>query len=149
MSFLIKMSKLYKLEPELSKSSFEIEEYSKKIEDVFVTISISTLFRWSEFEINLTDKQKEKILQENGIILKEDDFEYEFVSANDGLKQDLEILDEKKYSSEFIEKIDEHIYGPDDDPYDNALNELEENGWTPGDVSYRINCKINLEEIDS
>ena len=41
------MSKTYKLEPELSKSSIEIEEYSKHIDDKFVTISISTLFRWS------------------------------------------------------------------------------------------------------
>ena len=140
------MSQSYKLEPELTKSSFEIEEYSKDIDGINVTISIATLFRWSEFEINLTDKQKEKILQENGIILKDNNYEYEFISADDGLKKDLEILDEKKYSSEFIEKIDEHIYGTEDDPYDNALNELEENGWTPGDVSYELTCKCKLEE---
>ena len=53
----------------------------------------------------------------------------------------------EKYSDEFIEIIKENIYGTEDESF--PLNELEENGWTPGDVYYQITSKITLEEINS
>lgn len=140
------MSKLYNLTPELSKSSYEIEEYSKEINDELITICISTLFRWSEFEINLDNEEKEELLNKNNIVLNEK-YEYEFVCSNDGLSRELKIVNEEKYSKDFINIIKESIYGTEDDPYDDALNELEENGWTPGDVSYELSCKCILNEI--
>lgn len=140
------MSKLYNLTPELTKSSYEIEEYSKDINDESITICVSTLFRWSEFEINLNNEEKEKLLNKNNIVLN-NDYEYEFISSNDGLYRDLKIVNINKYSKDFINIIFENIYGSDNHPYDDALNELEENGWTPGDVSYELSCKCILNEI--
>ena len=139
------MSKTYKLEPELSKSSIEIEEYSKHIDDKFVTISISTLFRWSEFEVNLNNEQKENLLKLESLCIDEN-LDYEFVSSIDGISNDVEIMCIEKYSDKFIEKIKENIYGTEDVSF--PLNELEENGWTPGDVYYQITSKITLEEIN-
>lgn len=139
------MSKTYKLEPELSKSSIEIEEYSKYIDDKLVTISISTLFRWSEFEVILNDEQKKDLLKLDSLYLN-DDLDYEFISSNDGISNNVEIMCIEKYSDKFIEKIKKNIYGTEDNII--PLNELDENGWTPGDVYYQITSKITLEEIN-
>ena len=61
---------------------------------------------------------------------------------------DVEIKDENKYSKEFISKIKENIYGSEDDnSCCESINELEENGWLPGDVTYALTCKCILSDI--
>lgn len=140
------MSETYKLEPELSKSSYDEETYSKNIDGQRVEIIVISFYRWSEFEITLTDNEKEEILSKEEIILS--DYDIEFISSNDCFKMDVEIKDENKYSKEFISKIKENIYGSEDDnSCCESINELEENGWLPGDVTYALTCKCILSDI--
>jgi hypothetical protein len=144
------MSKTYKLEPELTKSSYDEEIYSKEIDGKEVDIIVISFYRWSEFEIKLNDKQKEEILKKDEIILS--NYEIEFISSDDCFKRDVEIKDEEKYSNEFTTKIYENIYGPeeeksDDDSFCGGIDELDENGWFSGDVTYAITCKCTLTEI--
>lgn len=144
------MTKTYKLEPELTKSSYDEEMYSKEIDGQEVEIVVINFNRWSEFEITLNDEEKEEIENKEEIMLS--DYDIEFISSNDCFKRDVEIKNEKKYTKEFISKIYENIYGPeeevsDDDSFSGGINELEENGWTPGDVIYTITCKCKLTEI--
>ena len=62
------MSETYKLEPELSKSSYDEEKYSKNIDGKRVEIIVISFYRWSEFEITLTNNEKEEILSKKKII---------------------------------------------------------------------------------
>lgn len=144
------MSKTYKLEPELPKSSYDEELYCKNIDDKEVYINIISYYRWSEFEITLDDKEKEEILSQNKIILS--NYDIEFISSDSCIKNHVEIKDEKEYNEEFISKIYENIYGSEEDNSENessgnALYELEENGWCPCEVTYGLNCKCKLTEI--
>ena len=148
------MSKVYKLEPELTKSSYDEEIYSKTIDNQDVEITVVSYHRWSEFEITLTESEKKEILSKEEIILS--DYDIEFISSDDCFKMDSEIKDRNKYSEKFISKIIKHIYGPDSDDEEDdddeslsggGIHELEENGWIPGDVTYGLTCKCNLTEI--
>ena len=147
------MSKTYRLEPELTKSSYDEETFSKEIDGQEVDIIVINFNRWSEFDIKLNDKQKEEILKKEEIILS--DYDIEFISSDDCFKREVEIKDEEKYSKEFISKIKKNIYGPDsddensdDDSFCGGIDELEENGWLPGDVIYALTCKCTLTEVE-
>lgn len=144
------MSITYKLEPELKKSSYDEETYSKEINGQRIEIIVVSYYRWSEFEINLDENEKKEILSKNEIILS--DYDIEFISSNDCFKIDVEIKDDDKYSDELVLEIKKNIYGAEDDDdesdYDsNGIHELEENGWLPGDVTYGITCKCTLTNI--
>lgn len=144
------MIKTYKLEPELAKSSYDEESYFKEIDGQEVEIVVINFNRWSEFEITLNDKEKEEIESKDEIMLS--DYDIEFISSEDCFKRDVEIKDEKKYTKEFISKIYENIYGlqeenSDNDSFCEGINELEENGWTPGDVVYALTCRCKLTDI--
>lgn len=143
------MSITYKLEPELKKSSYDEESYSKEINGQRIEIIVVSYYRWSEFEINLDENEKKEILSKNEIILS--DYDIEFISSSDCFKTDVEIKDDDKYSDELVLEIKKDIYGAVDDDesdYDsNGIHELEENGWLPGDVTYGITCKCTLTNI--
>jgi len=146
------MSKTYKLEPKLIKSSYDEETYTKDIDDQEVEIIVINFYRWSEFEITLNEEEKQEILKKEEIILS--DYDIEFISSNDCFKREVEIKNEEKYTEKFISKIKKNIYGPDsddensdDDPCCGGIDELEENGWLPGDVIYALTCKCTLTEI--
>tara|TARA_B110000483_G_scaffold58472_1_gene73024 strand:- start:227 stop:673 length:447 start_codon:yes stop_codon:yes gene_type:complete len=148
------MAKVYKLEPKLTKSSYDEEIYTKTIDGQDVEITVVSYHRWSEFEITLTESQKKEILLKDEIILS--DYDIEFISSDDCFKMDSEIKDENKYSEKFISKIVKHIYGPDEDDDDDdddeslcegGIDALDENGWSSGDVTYGLTCNCTLSEI--
>lgn len=137
------MTTTYLLEPELTKSSYEEETYSKTINNKEVEIVIVSFYRWSEFEIELTDSEKEEILKKEEINLS--DYSIEFISNNDCFKMDYEIKNKDSYTEEEIDNITTHIYDSDDDL---NLSELEENDWVPGDVIYGLTCNCTLKKIE-
>lgn len=92
------MTKTYKLEPELTKSSYDEEMYSKEIDRQEVEIIVINFNRWSEFEITLNDEEKEEIENKEEIILS--DYDIEFISSNDCFKREVEIKDEEKYTKD-------------------------------------------------
>jgi hypothetical protein len=148
------MAKVYKLEPQLTKSSYDEEIYTKTIDGQDVEITVVSYHRWSEFEITLTESQKKEILLKDEIILS--DYDIEFISSDDCFKMDSEIKDRNKYSEKFISKIIKHIYGPDSDDEDEddeeslcegGISALDENGWSSGDVIYGLTCNCTLSEI--
>jgi hypothetical protein len=137
------MTETYLLEPELTKSSYEEETYTKTINNKEVEIIVVSFYRWSEFEIELSDSEKEEILKKEEINLS--NYSIEFISNNDCFKMDYEINNENSYTEEEIDNIITHIYDSDDDL---NLSELEENDWVPGDVTYGLTCKCTLKKIE-
>ena len=137
------MTTTYLLEPELTKSSYEEETYSKTINNKEVEIIVVSFYRWSEFEIELTDSEKEEILKKEEVNLS--NYSIEFISSNDCFKIDYEIKNENSYTEEEIDNITTHINDSDDDF---NLLELEENDWVPGDVTYGLTCNCTLKKIE-
>ena len=145
------MSKKYLLEPELIKSSYDEELYCKDIDGQEVYINVISYYRWSEFEISLDEEEKKEILSQDEIILS--NYDIEFISSDSCLRNYIEIKDEKKYDKKFISKIYENIYGSnegdsEDEYRSDSINELEENGWCPCEVTYGLTCKCKLTEIN-
>lgn len=136
-------SKRYSLEPTLSKSSYEEEKFTKSFFGKDVEINVISFYRWSEFEITLNDKEKEDILKKDEINLN--DYEIEFISSNDCFKIDWDIVNEDQYNEEEIEIISIDVIGSDDD--EESLYQLDERGWSPGDVNYGLTCGCQLQEI--
>jgi len=136
-------SKRYSLEPTLSKSSYEEEKFTKSFFGKDVEINVISFYRWSEFEITLNDKEKEDILKKDEINL--DDYEIEFISSNDCFKIDWDIVNEDQYNDKEIEIISIDVIGSDDD--EESLYQLDERGWSPGDVNYGLTCGCQLQEI--
>ena len=138
-------SKTYILEPLLTKSSYDEEIYSKDFFGKNVDIVVISFNRWSEFEIILNDEEKEKILKKDEIDLS--NYEIEFISSDDCYKMDYEIVNQEKYDDDETAMINLMINGPDDEPYDDPINNLDEHGWTSGDVKYVITCGCQLKEV--
>ena len=136
-------SKRYSLEPTLSKSSYEEEKFTKSFFGKDVEINVISFYRWSEFEITLNDKEKEDILKKDEINL--DDYEIEFISSNDCFKIDWDIVNEDQYNDKEIEIISIDVIGSDDD--EESLYQLDERGWSQGDVNYGLTCGCQLQEI--
>ncbi len=139
-------SKKYILEPLLTKSSYDEEIYSKDFFGKNVDIVVISFNRWSEFEITLNNEEKEKILKKDEIDLT--NYEIEFISSDDCYKKDYEIVNHEKYNDDEQAMINLMINGPEDEPYDEPLNELDEHGWIPGDVKYVITCGCQLKEVN-
>lgn len=108
------------------------------------------------FTIELTEKQKEEILEKDYILLNDYDYELEEM-WDGGCDFWIDIENEKDYSKEELEEINQLIYhwkGPipeyedeDDDGY--SYEKLESNGWFEDDCEITISSKCELTEIKS
>lgn len=101
-----------------------------------VTITVTTVFRWGSFMIELTNKEKEEIFSKQEVIVS--DYEYELNEMSDGCSMDMYIEDEKTLSEEEKKEIEETTEDLDDD-------KLEEEGWYGVDHRYTIVGPIELE----
>ena len=70
-----------------------------------VTITVTTVFRWGCFEIELTNKEKEEILLLDEIELNK--YGSELIEMDDGCSMDLYITDEDKMTKDEIKEISE------------------------------------------
>ena len=112
-------SELYTLTNKYKKSSFENDYFTKDIMGKSVTLIITTVFRWGEFEVNLTEEEKTHIMSKDSICLN--DYDYSFVSNIDGCERIEEIEDIDSYTEEEKRAIYNDIYEDDDIVWCNAL----------------------------
>lgn len=103
-----------------------------------VTITVTTVFRWGCFEIELTNKEKEEILLLDEVELNK--YDSELIEMDDGCSMDLFITDEDKMTEDEIKEISETT---------EDLNDfiLEENGWYFSDTEYIMGAPIELDKI--
>ena len=103
-----------------------------------VTITVTTVFRWGCFEIELTNKEKEEILLLDEIELNK--YGSELIEMDDGCSMDLFITDEDKMTKDEIKEISETT---------EDLNDfiLEENGWYFSDTEYIMCAPFELDKI--
>ena len=103
-----------------------------------VTITVTTVFRWGCFEIELTNKEKEEILLLDEVELNK--YDSELIEMDDGCSMDLFITDEDKMTEDEIKEISETT---------EDLNDfiLEEKGWYFSETEYIMCAPIELEKI--
>ena len=103
-----------------------------------VTITVTTVFRWGCFEIELTNKEKEEILLLDEVELNK--YDSELIEMDDGCSMDLFITDEDKMTEDEIKEISETT---------EDLNDfiLEEKGWYFSETEYIMCAPIELDKI--
>ena len=133
---------LYTVTNEYKKASYENARYSKMIMGKRVILIITTIFRWGEFEVNLSEKEKEKMLSEDIVVLN--DYDSSFVSNIDGCEQTDEIENLNNYSDEEKKAIFKNIYEDIEDETLFDVSELEDDGWDLDDTIYEIVGGVEL-----
>lgn len=139
------MKATYLIEPKFKKSTFSNEYWTNEVNGKSVTIMVSIMWRWGEFSITLTEDQKKKIENSDELLLS--DYNYEFISTDDGCERFIEIQNEDSFSKQELEKIYETMYEDvDEEIYDESF--MEENGWDLSDTTYEINGGIDFKKIE-
>lgn len=133
---------LYTVTNEYKKASYENARYSKMIMGKRVILIITTIYRWGEFEVNLSEKEKEKMLSEDIVVLN--DYDSSFVSNIDGCEQTHEIENLNNYSDEEKKAIFKNIYEDIEDETLFDVSELEDDGWDLDDTIYEIVGGVEL-----
>jgi hypothetical protein len=103
-----------------------------------VTITVTTVFRWGCFEIELTNKEKEEISLLDEIELN--NYDSELIEMDDGCSMDLFITNEDEMTKDEIKEISETTEDLND-------SILEENGWYFSDTQYIMCAPIELDKI--
>jgi predicted Fe-S protein YdhL (DUF1289 family) len=135
-------SELYTLTNKYKKCSLENDYFTKYIMGKKVTLIITTIFRWGEFEVNLTDEEKKNIMSKDTICLN--DYDFCFVSNIDGCERIEEIENLESYTEEEKRAIYNDIYEDDDNEVLLNSMELEDNDWELYDTIYEIEGEIEL-----
>ena len=146
--------KTYKISANYKKSTYQEEHWVNKLKNGrYVTIYVTTFFRWGTFEITLTDQEKKEILKKEEIILN--NYVCAMEEMWDGCDRYIEIQEKDTYSSEEIKEIHRLMYCEDiknsDYEYDSDNDEFQEdildtNGWDLDDTIYGFTTGCILEE---
>lgn len=145
-------SKTYKISAAYKKSTYQTEEWRNCLSNgKRVVVEITTFFRHGNFEIELTDKEKEEILKKDNIIIN--DYNASCNELWDGCDMYQEVRDEDKLTDEERKELHKLMYMNEEEPddYDDECDDmvdqdlLEANGWSMDDTTYGITCECDLE----
>lgn len=158
----------YKIYPTDDNETYAIEKWSNTISSgKHVTISVTTIYRWGEFTMQLTEEEKYDMLMLDKISFDD----YQGVCCDelyDGSGEPIEIENIDNYTPSEIDEITElmntnknnddnhdnendsdgddasYEYGSDSDCVQLSMR-LESNGWTLNDTIYGFLCPCNIE----
>lgn len=114
-----------------------------------VTIEYTTLFSEGDFTINLTDTEKEEIVQLEQVAL----CDYDNVCCeelHDGYAQEIVIQDAEEYTNAELTEIKDLIYANADytDDTDLSTDKLDANGWSLEETAYCFTGRCEVIPID-
>lgn len=135
-------SNLYTLTNEYKKGSYENEHWTNMICGKRVTLIITNVYRWGEFEVTLTEEEKEKMMSEDIVCVN--DYDSSFVSNTDGCDLTSEVKNLDSYSEEEKQAIFESIYEDIEEEILKDQDDLEEDGWDLDDTIYEIVGGVEL-----
>ena len=126
----------YKISPKAKKCTFTREEWSIQLLDKNVRLDVTVMWRWGDFSINITEKEKRELESSDKVIVS--DYDFELINMYGGCEIFVEIRNESDYTKDEIKEIYKKIYLTDEKIYDEDI--LEENGWFLEDtVTYIVN----------
>ena len=147
----------YTIEPEYKKSACEEQIWTNTLKNgENVSVKIGNVYRWGSFYIELTDKEKEDLLEKETVLLN--DYEdFELIEMWDGgCDFWINIVNEEDYSEEQLEEINTLLYkwpegkvpeDEDEDDEDYSYEKMEINGWLECDCEYILNGPFKLEKV--
>jgi hypothetical protein len=140
--------KRYLMSPTYKKSSLEEETWCNTLSNgKSVSIVVFNVYRWSNFYVDITEEEKEELLNLDNICLN--DYEYELIDMTDGgCDFWIEIQNKTSFSDDEIEEINTLI---DEDNEEDLFfsDRMEKNGWVEADCEYTITCKCSLELVEN
>ena len=147
-------TKTYRISAAYKKATYQTEEWNNCLSNgKKVVIEITTVFRRGEFEIELSQREKEEITKKDEIILN--DYNASCNELWDGCDMYQEVRNEDNLTPEERKELHKLMYMDKDDPenYDEDSDDrveedlLEANGWSMDNTIYGISCPYELEEI--
>jgi hypothetical protein len=137
--------KCYGVSAENKNSTYTNEYYSNTICGKHVILVITTVWRWGEFTITISEDEKDEIENMNPLIIN--DHSGEFISTEGGWPYSSEIRNINSYTEEELKAIYESVYEDIEDKnvHDSCILE-DENGWELDETIYEIYSGVVLEE---
>lgn len=151
---IMEETKTYRISASYKKAIYQTEEWNNWLSNgKKVVIEITTVFRRGEFEIELTESEKEEISKKHEIILNNYN-----ASCNElwyGCDMYQEVRNEDNLTPEERKELHKLMYMDKDDPEnynedsDDRVEEdlLEANGWSMDDTIYGISCPCILHPM--
>lgn len=157
----------YIIKPTYKKSALEEQYWTNTLENgKTVTVKVNNVYRWGEFYIDLSDKEKEDILKKEMINLSE--YEHELIEMWDGgcdfwidveneeelNEEELEEVESLLYNWKKIDDVkklsiipeeDQEDYDDDDEGY--SYEKMEHNGWYETECEYVITSTCELNKV--
>jgi len=126
----------YTIKSIYKKSTCEEQDWVNTLSNgASVLVKICNVYRWGEFTIELTDRERDELLEKEEVKL--DDYEHELIEMWDGgCDFWIDIIDEDNYAAEQLEEINDLLYklkNDDDDDDDYSYEKMEQNGWIEND----------------
>jgi len=144
------MKTTYKIQSIYKKSTCEEQDWVNTLSTgKSVIVKVCNVYRWGEFTIELTDKERDELLEKEEVKL--DDYEHELIEMWDGgCDFWINIIDEKNYTEEEQEEMNDLLYKwkdtvpeyEDEDDEDYSYEKMEHNGWL------EVDCHIILGKCD-
>ena len=135
----------YLVTPNLKKSVNSIEEWYKKINDIYISIKIIKKWRYGEFNITLDSKNIDKVKLENPLNINK--YNGEFINTIDCYSNFHIIKNLKKLARNIQKEVLEEIY----EDFDNKIlcddDVLEEYGWCEGGMDYEIHDGFQMQVV--
>lgn len=158
----------YIIQPTYKKSVVEEQYWCNTISnDKEVKVKVNNVYRWGEFYIDLTDEEKEDLMDREMIELC--DYEHELLSCWDGgCDFWIDIVNEEDFTEKELEEIETLLYkwkkklsiipedgigeseddaeeDSDDEGY--SYEKMEHNGWCETECEYVITSSCELEKV--
>jgi len=130
------------------KKSLHTTEYWTHTEYSNVTLEITTIFRYGEFEVTLTEDEYSTMETNEDVVIL-NNYYSEFVCSIDGCEQIVEITGIDSIQDETEKnKILNSVYENVEDEEIFSIDIIEENGWDIDETIYTIIGGVELKLID-
>ena len=135
----------YLVTPSYKKSVYEDIMYTKMYGDTRVSLKVTKIWRYGEFEVDLTISESKEIIKLNEVNLNE--YCTCAASTDNLVEYDAEVLNIDKYDEELQKQINLDVYEDVDNetPYDDA-DLVDEHDWDVDDTLYSIVGGVELDK---
>jgi hypothetical protein len=135
----------YLVTPSYKKSVYEDIMYTKMYGDTRVSLKVTKIWRYGEFEVDLTISESKEIIKLNEVNLNE--YCTCAASTDNLVEYDAEVLNIDKYDEELQKQINLDVFEDVDNetPYDDA-DLVDEHDWDVDDTIYSIVGGVELDK---
>ena len=141
-------TKWYLVTPSYKKSVYEEITCTKMYDETRVSLKITKIWRYGEFNVELTDLEAKEIIKLDEVKLNE--YCTELVCTDNLYDYDVEVNNIYEYDEELQKQINLDVFEDLDNecPYDEA-ELVDEHEWEPDDTNYSIVGGVDLDREEN